>query len=450
MPKPSLLIVDDEDSLLKTYRSILKHEYNITSASSGKQALELLENNKFDLMLLDIMLGDSNGLDILKKGKEIDSQLAVIMVTAVRDVRDAVVAMKSGAYDYLTKPFEADEILTVVEKALEHRSLLKENLYLRKTLQEKESYLELIGKSTAMQAIYGLIEKVAATTSTVLITGESGTGKELVARDIHKKSSRANQPFVVVNCAAIPENLFESELFGHAKASFTGAIEDRLGKFELADGGTIFLDEIGCMPLSMQAKLLRVIQDNLVEKVGSSKPVKVDARIIAATNLPIEEAVLKGSFRDDLYYRLNVIRINLPPLRERLEDISQLVNFFLHKFNLELNKKIKGFTKESLALLTRYDWPGNVRELQNMIERAVTLAGESDYITGDDLSIQKVDLGVKSQKLKDAEVEFETSYISNVLQKANGNQTKAAAILGINRTTLIAKIKLLGIQINTV
>ncbi|MFA5839440.1 MAG: sigma-54 dependent transcriptional regulator [Candidatus Margulisiibacteriota bacterium] len=446
MNRPSLLVVDDEDSLLITYRSILKHAYDITPASSGKEALDLLENNKYDLMLLDIMLGDSNGLDILKKSKERDSQLAVIMVTAVRDVRDAVVAMKSGAYDYLTKPFEADEILTVVAKALEHRELIKENRYLRQTLQEKESYLELIGKSAIMQEVYTLIDKVAATTSTVLITGESGTGKELVARAIHKKSPRANQPFVVVNCAAIPENLFESELFGHARASFTGAIEDRLGKFELADGGTIFLDEIGCMPPTMQAKLLRVIQDNLVEKVGSSKPVKVDTRIIAATNLPIEEAVEKGLFRKDLFYRLNVIRINLPPLRDRKEDISPLANYFLVQFNLELNRKIKGFTEGSITLLTRYNWPGNVRELQNMVERAVTLAGESDYITSESFPLQNERQGLNSTSLKDAGVEFETNYINAVLQKTNGNQTKAADLLGINRTTLIAKMKQLGLN----
>jgi len=449
--QPRVLVVDDEPNILKTMGVCFNAVgYATTLFSKPQEALDVLHREKFDLAFVDLKMAPIDGMEVLAEIKKFSPETTVIIITAHGSIDTAIEAVKQGAYHYIQKPFDFKELQMFARKAWEYHQLAQEVRELRTKLNLASGTGEVITKSREMLAQIDMAARVADSAISVLIEGESGTGKELLAHFIHEKSPRAQQPFIKVNCAAIPENLFESELFGHAKASFTGAIEDRLGKFELADGGTIFLDEIGCMPLSMQAKLLRVIQDNLVEKVGSSKPVKVDARIIAATNLPIEEAVLKGSFRDDLYYRLNVIRINLPPLRERLEDISQLVNFFLHKFNLELNKKIKGFTKESLALLTRYDWPGNVRELQNMIERAVTLAGESDYITGDDLSIQKVDLGVKSQKLKDAEVEFETSYISNVLQKANGNQTKAAAILGINRTTLIAKIKLLGIQINTV
>ncbi|MDI6732056.1 MAG: sigma-54 dependent transcriptional regulator [Candidatus Margulisbacteria bacterium] len=445
-PKGRILVVDDEAGLLKAYRSILHHDYDLTLVNSGKEAIRQLGEKRFDMMLLDIMLQDVNGIDLLEKGKTIDPSIDAIMVTAVHDIKDAVKAMKLGAYDYITKPFDAEELAALVGKVFERRALRKENIYLRQVLEKKGSFMELLGNSPAMRQVFAVIEKVSPTDSTVLITGESGSGKELAANAIHKKSQRAQNPFVVVNCAAIPDNLLEAELFGYEKSAFTGATEPKEGKFELAEGGTIFLDEIGCMKGPMQAKLLRVIQDGKVDRIGSSKPKEVDVRIVAATNTKIEEAIKKGEFREDLFYRLNVIRLHMPPLRERKEDIPLFLDNFLRKYNAELNKKIKGFNQEALAALTAYNWPGNVRELQNIVERVAALSEGKEYISTEELPLQSGLQDLEAKQLKDAELEFQAKYIKNVLQKTQGNQTKASEILGINRTTLIAKMKHLGIS----
>ena len=444
--KPNILVVDDEESMLKTYKSVLKNSYNVTPINNSQAALDLLKNDNFSLVLLDIKMPNMDGIETLQKIKEIDKNIEVIMVTAVHDIKSAVQTIKLGAYDYITKPFEVEELLSIVEKALEKRSLVRENVYLRQALEEKGSYLDLIGKTEIIKRIFNLIDKVAATDSTVFVTGESGTGKELIAHAIYKKSPRANKPFIVVNCAAIPESLMESELFGYERGAFTGALERKEGKFELASGGTIFLDEIGCMKASLQSKLLRVLQDNVVERVGGRTPIQVDVRIIAATNLDIKEAIKKGEFREDLFYRLNIIPIHLPPLRERKEDIPHFLNYFLDKYNKEFNKKIKGFNKDALELLTEYAWPGNVRELENLVERMVVISEKEEYISAEDIPLENTSRNIIKKSLKEALMEFEKRYIKNALAEAGGNQTKAAEILGIHRTTLISKMEQLGLK----
>ena len=373
---PPILVVDDEADMLETYRSVLSKKYDVLTSSSGAEALAILKDNAVSLVLLDLKMPKLNGLEVLKQIKTEELGPEVIVITASKDVSTAVEAMKLGALDYLTKPFDVKELLIIIEKALEKRALIRENLYLKEALKEATGYCDLIGQTPAMKKLFETIEKVAPTDSTVLIHGESGTGKELVARAVHVKSKRAEKPFIAVNCAAIPENLLESELFGHERGAFTGALERKLGKFELADGGTLFLDEIGCMPAPMQAKLLRILENKIIERVGGEKGVPVDVRIVSATNIEFEKEIKEGKFRRDLYFRLNVIPIKLIPLRERKEDIPLFVQYFLDKFNKELNKNIKGFSQEVMLALMEYDWPGNVRELQNVIERAVVLESE--------------------------------------------------------------------------
>jgi DNA-binding NtrC family response regulator len=444
--KPKILVIEDENSMLLTYRSILKTSYDTVLANNGKEGLAALGQANYPLVLLDMMMPDMNGLEVLKEIKKIDNNSEVIIVTAVHDIRSAVQTIKLGAYDYITKPFEAEELLSLIEKALEKRSLVRENTYLRQALEEKGSFLDLIGRAAVIKKVFGLIDKIALTDSTVLITGESGTGKELAAQAIHKKSPRAPKPFVVVNCAALPEPLIESELFGHERGAFTGALERKEGKFELADEGTIFLDEIGCLPLALQSRLLRVLQDNCVERVGGSKPVQVDVRVVAATNMKIEEAVKDGKFREDLYYRLNVLRVHMPSLRDRWEDIPLFLDYFLDKYNREFNKRIKGFSPEALQLLSEYDWPGNVRELQNLIERIVALADNESLVSAEDIPLENACHNLIKKGLKEAKADFEKRYIRNALAEAGGNQTKAAEILGVHRTTLISKMEQLGIK----
>ena len=444
--KPTILAIDDDESILKTYKSVLKNAYNVVTITRASRALELVGDGNFSLILLDLMMPDMDGIEALKRIKEIDHNLEVVMITAVRDVKSAVQAMRLGAYDYISKPFEAEELVAVVEKAMEKHSLVRENMYLRQVLEEKDTYLNLLGKTEIMQRIFETISKISEADSTVLITGKSGTGKELVAHAIHNKSARSHKPFVVVNCAAIPDTLIESDLFGHEKGSFTGAIERKQGKFELADEGTIFLDEIGCMKPPMQSKLLRVLEDNLIQRVGGGKAVQVDVRVIAATNLDLEESIRNREFRDDLYYRLNVLRVHLPPLHERKEDIPLLLNHFLQKFNKECNKKIKCFSREAQARLMAYDWPGNVRELQNVVERVVALSGNKDVIPAEDIPIGSDSRSVIKKHFREAQADFERKYVKQALLEAGGNQTKAAKRLGINRTTLIAKMKQLGVK----
>ncbi|MCU0641143.1 MAG: sigma-54 dependent transcriptional regulator [Candidatus Margulisbacteria bacterium] len=444
--KPTVLVIDDDESLLTTYKSILKPDFEplLLRDSSGLAAA--LAGQPVDLVLLDLMMPGRDGLALLPEIKAFDRQLPVIMVTALHDIKLAVKAIKLGADDYLTKPFEAEALLTTLDQVLQRRLLVRENIYLKQVLAEKGYQWDLIGRSAPALKVFALIEKAARVPSTVLITGESGTGKELVAHAIHKSSPRADKPFVVVNCAALPESLIEAELFGHEKGAFTGALERREGKFELADGGTLFLDEIGCLPLNLQTRLLRVLQDSSIERIGSRQPVRVDVRVIAATNLPLEAAARRGEFREDLFYRLNVVRFELAPLRERQADIPLYAEYFINKYAREFNKKLKGLTPEALALLTGYAWPGNVRELQNLMERIVVLTDQQEYVQAEDIPLEAASRNLVQEGLKEALVDFERRYIKNALAAAGGNQTRAAELLNIHRTTLVSKMEQLGLK----
>lgn len=443
--KPLILAVDDEADMLETYRSILSKRYNLLTASSGSEALKILKDRTVPLALLDMKMPKMSGLEVLKWIKENETDTDVIVITASRDVSTAVEAMKLGALDYLIKPFDVKELLINIEKALEKRALVKENLYLKETLKETFVYCELIGQTPVMKKLFETIERVAPTDSTVLIYGESGAGKELVARALHTKSKRAHKPFVTVNCAAIPENLLESELFGHERGSFTGALERRLGKFELADGGTLFLDEIGCMSAAMQAKLLRVLEDRIIERLGGEKGIPVDVRIISATNIDFKKEIEAGKFRHDLYYRLNVLPINLPPLRERKEDIPLFVQYFLDKFNKELNKKVKGFSSGTMQAMMNYDWPGNVRELQNLIERLVVLA-EGEIINENELPFPPAIMPQAAGQLKETLESHEKELILKTLMECSQNRSETARILGIPRSTLNSRVEALGLS----
>ncbi len=444
----TILIVDDEESLRKSLTMVLEGKFNVLTAKDGKEALEAVQKKTVDLVLLDIRLPEIDGIEVLERIKQIDETIVVIMLTAVLTVNTAVQAMKRGAYDYITKPFNIDELLALVSKAIEKRDLLKENIYLKSELFEA-AFEKIIGKSGVMQEIFKIIDDVSGSNATVLIYGESGTGKELVARAIHNRSERSKKLFVPVNCAAIPENLLESELFGHERGAFTGAFERKLGKFEIAEGGTIFLDEVGALPLSMQAKLLRVLQERVIERIGGLKPIPIDVRIISATNIDLSHAVKEKKFREDLFYRLNVVPINLPPLRERRSDIPLLVNHFIAEYNREFGKKIKGFTHPAMEYLLTYDWPGNVRELQNLIERLVALS-KKNIISVEVLpsEITKIYLPkIEGEMgLKEAERKFEAAFISKVLEQARGSKALAAKMLGIHRNTLLKLEKKLKLK----
>lgn len=451
MPKDKILIIDDEADFRETLKSILSKKYSPILASNGKEGLEILAKEVVSLVLLDLRMPKMDGIEVLKKVPT--SEIPVIIVTASKDIKTAVEAIKLGASDYITKPLEVEELLAIVKKALENQKLVKENLYLREALKETYQYCDLIGKSPAIKKIMELIDSIAKTDSTVLITGESGTGKEIAAKAVHKMSLRKDAPFIAINCAAIPDSLLESELFGHERGAFTGALERKPGKFELAEGGTIFLDEIGCMPPQMQAKLLRVIEDKKIERIGCKAPFQVNVRIISATNIDFGDAINKKEFRADLYYRLNVIPINLPALRHRKEDIPLFVSYFIDKFNKILNKKIKNVSKGAEEILLSYDYPGNVRELQNLIERAVALS-KGDLLTERDFGFLPKKKTNEEPEEKIISVEFplhqaidafEKEYIENTLRIAK-NQTVAAKMLGIARTTLYSKMEALGID----
>jgi DNA-binding NtrC family response regulator len=451
--KPSILVADDEADILLLYKNLLKNDFKLTTASRGTEAVRKVTEQHFDLVILDVIMPEMNGLEALKKIKDIDSTLDVIMVTASKEVRPAVDCLKFGAFDYIIKPFDVEDLLSTIKKALERRKIIMENIYLKQALDERASLGELIGKDEKIRNIYDIIEHIAGTDSTVFITGESGTGKEIVAETIHKKSARANMPYIVVNCAAIPENLLESEMFGHERGAFTGALDRHIGKFELASGGTIFLDEIGEMPMNMQSKLLRTVQENMIERVGGERSIPVDVRIIAATNIDIKKAIQDKKFREDLYYRLNVIPIDLPPLRERIEDIPLFVNYFIAKYKKEMKKNIKYISDEALKIFREYPWPGNVRELENLIERIVTLSRE-DHIDAGDIPSELLGKGSKNIEsfsldegsLIKAVKNFERKLIIDALRACNGNQTTTAKALGIHRTTLISKLEVYGIK----
>jgi len=438
--KPNILVVDDEPDLRDSLRLLLKDHYAVHLAGSGREALAIVKRESIDLVLLDIRLPEIDGLEVLKMIKGVDDSIEVIMVTAVITVGKAVEAIRHGAYDYITKPFDIASLQEQVANVLEKRKLLRENISLRQLIGREHQFEKIVGKSEEIRAVFRAIEDVAASNATVLITGESGTGKELVARAIHNRSPRKDKLFVAVNCAAIPENLLESELFGHEKGSFTGALDRQIGKFEIASGGSLFLDEVGTLPMSMQAKLLRALQQREIERIGGSRPLAIDVRIISATNSDLRAAVKERHFREDLFYRLNVIPIILPPLRERKEDIPVLAVHFLRKYNSEFGRQIKGFNKEVMPLLKAYDWPGNVRELENLVERLVVLT------KGSQIGTEKLPSEVKGETGKGAESSstrlykavrnFEADFIRQAIDQAGGRKGKAAKLLGIHRNTL--------------
>jgi len=442
MARPVILVVDDDPGVRESFRLILEDHYEVVDVPDGPQALDVLRASQVDLVLLDIRLPEMDGIEVLERIKALDESLEVILVTAVKTVRTAVAAMKLGAFDYLTKPFEEDELLALCTRALEKRSLVREVAFLRGELARTHDFDEIVGTHAAMQKLYRLVAQVARTTATVLITGESGTGKELIARAVHRQGPRCDRPFVPVNPAAIAETLIESELFGHEKGAFTGAYQRKLGKLELAHGGTLFLDEIGTLKAELQAKLLRVLQEREIERVGGTRAIKIDVRVIAATNVDLKQAVARGAFREDLYYRLNVVPIEVPPLRERIEDLPLLVEHFVRHYGQQFGKRVQGLSPEALGALAEYRWPGNVREVQNVVERCVVLA-EGPVIGLNDLPLDVLlpDHRIRVRRaerlpLKDATQEFERQIVLRVLERVSGNQSEAARILGIHRNSL--------------
>lgn len=439
--KAKILVVDDEHGVRQSFNMVLKDLYNVLLSGTGQEAVDIFIQNPIDLVLLDIRLPDIDGVDLLVKLKETDPNVEIIMVTAVKEIQTAVKAIKSGAYEYIIKPFVVDDVLTVIHRALEKRRLIKEVVYLRKELEQYHVFEEMVGKDKKMREIFDLISKISSGNGTVLIQGESGTGKELVARAIHNRSPRRNEPFVVVNCAAIPESLMESETFGHIRGAFTGATQTSIGKLEIANGGTVFLDDIDSLSIKMQGKLLRIIQEKEFERLGSTKVIKVDLRFVAASNKKLDELISKGEFREDLFYRLNVFPIRLPPLRERKGDIPLLLDHFL-EFNLKKTGKLKKrFSEEAMETLKEYDWPGNVRELQNLVERFFTIT-KGEVIQMKDISMFN-NFGrrtIKDMPLKEAVNLFEKQYINEVLESVGGNRKRAAEQLGIHRNTLLAKL----------
>jgi DNA-binding NtrC family response regulator len=447
-----VLIVDDDPVILEVIGDILKkNDYEVVAAPNGAAGIRELERKYFDLVLTDLVMPDVDGMEVLNHVVSTSPKAICIILTGHGTIKSSVEAIKKGAFDYITKPITADELLVVIEKALKFRNLEEENIRLKKELQQTYGYDNLVGTSNAIKNIYELIEKVADTDGTVLISGASGTGKELIARAIHYNSSRSDRPLVVINCGAIPEELLESELFGHEKGAFTGAYKSRIGRFEMANGGTIFLDEIGEMSPALQVKLLRVLQEKKFERVGGTKTIHVDVRIIAATNKNLTTAINKGKFREDLYYRLNVIPMKVPPLKQRKSDIPLLTDHFLKKFQKGAKKKITGFSPEVTDAMLKYDWPGNVRELENVIKR-LTILCDDEIVTVDDLPehiphkgrgdrVVEEDFLEKGETLHDAVEDYEKRLILGALERSDWVKTKAAKLLNINRTTLVEKIK---------
>ncbi len=436
----TILVVDDENGIRQSFKMVLKDRFNVLLAENGKEAEEFLTKNPVDLILLDILLPDVNGLDLLEKLKALDPNPEVIMVTAVKEIQSAVRAIKLGAYEYIIKPFLVDDVINIINRALEKRNLMKQVTYLRNELERVRPFDEIIGEDEKMHRVFDLISSIADSDGAVLIQGESGTGKELVARAIHRLSPRKDQPFVVIVCAAIPPTLIESELFGYHKGAFTGALRTTLGKLEIANKGTVFLDDIDTLDVNMQAKLLRVIQEKEFERLGTTKVIKLDVRFLAASNKDLTQLIQAGAFREDLFYRLNVLPIQLPPLRQRKKDIPVLVDHFLRMNAKRSGKPAKTFSKEAIKALTEYDWPGNVRELQNLVERCFTISRDSVIQLQDISILSVVKPKIKGLSLKDAVDAFEQEYIGDVLDSVDGNRTQAALILGVHRNTLLAKL----------
>ena len=453
--KARILVVDDEQSMREFLEIFFRREdYDVVTAGDVDSALVAVQADDFDVVISDIQMPPRSGLELLDAVREHSPETVVIMITAFSTTETAIAAMKQGAYDYVTKPFKVDELRVVIEKALEKRLLATENRRLRTELRTQLKSRTLVGNSTAMQQVYALVAQVAGSKTNVLVSGESGTGKEPVARAIHDQSDRAERPFVAINCGAIPENLLESELFGHVKGAFTGAVQTKDGLFEMAEGGTLFLDEVGELPPSLQVKLLRAIQDKVVRRVGDTRDRKVDVRIVAATNRRLEDEVAEGRFREDLYYRLNVIQLVIPPLRERMDDVPLLIRHFVEKYARDSEKEIRGVSEEAARILARYPFPGNVRELENVIERAVALCS-GDVIGVDALPPTVLDpperrsprrLPLEGTNLDALVSEFEKSLLLEALEHSGGVKKKAAQLLGISFRSFRYRLEKLGLD----
>jgi DNA-binding NtrC family response regulator len=446
-----ILVVDDEQLIRESLVFILnKENYDVDEAENGMVALEKIRKESYDVVITDIEMPELKGVELLKKIREVSPQTFVVMITAYGSLDTAIAALRNGAYDYILKPLEFDDLLHRIGRMVEHKKLILENTSLRQELHREYDFQNIVGNSHAMKKVFDLIKKVAKTDGTVLITGKSGTGKEIVARAIHYNSNRASGRFVAINSGAIVETLFESELFGHKRGSFTGAVSDKEGLFKIANGGTIFLDEVGEIPLHLQVKLLRVIEEKEILPVGSTNTIKTDVRIIAASNRNLTELVEEGKFREDLFYRLNIVEIHLPPLEERKEDISYLIQHFIMKHSKQMGKLVRGATNEVVRILMNHKWRGQVRELENIIERALIFA-DGEFITVNDLPEEFKTKGssalvFESGKLKDRVKEFERSYIEQQLELNNQDKEKASKILGISVSSLYRKIEELGID----
>ena len=452
---PSILVIEDKDSMREMLSKTLEAEgYEVETARDGEGGVDKAKEKKYDVVLADLKLPKMDGIEVLSSLKEMDHDVAVILMTAYGTIEKAVEAMREGAFDFLTKPFDTDHLSVLIKRALENRRLVAENVLLREELGHNLGYAEIIGKCEKMKQVSQLIQKVAPSDTSVLLLGESGTGKELFARAIHSLSARRNFPYVAINCAAIPRELLENELFGSERGAYTGSVARKMGKFEIAQGGTIFLDEVGDLDIALQAKLLRVLQDKTFERLGGTKTITVDVRVIAASNADLKNATEKKQFREDLFYRLSVFPITIPPLRERREDIPELADYFVKKYCAEMKKSNKGISNEAKALLDKYHWPGNVRELENTIERAIILC-EGKKILPEHLAIRiptpseirlREGAGLKEVG-QYAQAEAERALILRVLNQVRGNKRKAAQALKIDYTTLFEKIKRYKIDI---
>jgi DNA-binding NtrC family response regulator len=442
--KPSILVVDDESLMREALNDWLREDgYEVGLAASGDEAIAKAKEKTWQVVLLDLKMPGMDGLETLRRLKEVSPDSEIIMMTAYATIDTAVQAMKEGAFDYLVKPFDPDEIEMQIKKIVAHKELVLENILLRRKLEEKYHYDEIIGKSDAMQEIFELIRRVAPTDSTVLITGESGTGKELIAQAVHANSKRCYMPFIAVSCGALPDTLLESELFGYEKGAFTGAEHTRRGRFEMADGGTLFLDEIGDISLKTQVGLLRILQEKEFNRLGGEHAIKVDVRILAATNRDLKKAIKENRFREDLYYRLNVISIHVPPLRERKEDIPLLAEGAVRKYCLEMNRDVVRISPSAVELLMHYDWPGNVRELENIIERALVI-GQGKEISVEDLPFSRTEF--RPEEFPKSLKMMEKMHIERILKEGNWNISKVARDLDIDRQTLYNKMQKYGIR----
>ena len=444
--QPKILIVDDEQIVRESLTNWLKEEnYQVEAAENGLLALEKIRQVPFQVVLLDLKMPGMDGIQVLTELKKEFPDIEVIIMTAYGSVNTAVEAIKAGAYDYIVKPFDPEEVALLIKKILEHKNLILENILLRQQLEERYEFEDLIGKGPAMQQIFELIRNVAPTQATVLITGESGTGKELVAKAIHAISPRRFEPFIALSCGALPDTLLESELFGYEKGAFTGAAHTKKGRFEMADGGTLFLDEVGEISLKTQIDLLRVLQEKAFRRLGGTELIKVDVRIISATNRDLAQAITQGIFRPDLFYRLNVVGLHLPPLRERREDIPLLAKHFLRRYAIEINKKIERLAPSALELLMEYNWPGNVRELENAIERAVVISPGHE-LAAKDFTFLQPGSGLSNEPSARNLQELEKQHIHRILEENHWNISKTAVDLGIDRVTLYNKIKKYGFE----